>query len=407
MISKLAKYIGKIFRFDFTTTAKTLEGAVNELNASPLNEWHVSPDGNDSTGNGSEGKPYATRQKAIDEASENDTIIIHAGVYSSPLTIDKSLRFEGRQVKSGNVTFDGSFPDIYQDSITSVIISGNITLDASLQDVYVQFTNIAYQGNFTTINWEKIGDNDTGITLDDCRIFFAEITVDKLILQNNCLISIVTITFNSIHASNSIMEPVTIIHLEANSMFFYNCSFISNIDTSGDVALISCRLRGNINARSAHLTNSYVINVSTSENCILENSVVAGSKNITGVLVDQNAGYTTPPSEVNEASNIYSLSPDRHYEKRLYTSATIITDSEVDLVNGELGVVLQWTFKITGTVVLDFTNSTQAVVCDTSDIRWNDSTDEFTLEGDTDSWFKLSAYHNGTNWMVRISEKYA
>jgi hypothetical protein len=402
MISKLAKYIGKIFRFDFTTTAKTLEGAVNELNTSsgsvtPLNEWHVSPDGNDSTGNGSEGKPYATRQKAVDEASENDTIIIHAGVYSSPLTIDKSLRFEGRRVKSGNIYLG-----------TSVTISGNITLDASLQDVYVQFTNIEYQGNYTIINWEKIGDNDTGITLDDCRIFSADITVDKLMIQNNCVIFFSTIRFNSIHAFNSYMADVLIIYLEANVMEFYNCNLNLDIDTSEDVVLVSCYLRGGINARNAHLTNSYVkLNVSTSENCILENSVVAGSKNITGVLVDQNAGYTTPPSEVNEASNIYSLSPDGHYEKRLYTSATIITDSEVDLVNGELGVVLQWTFKITGTVVLDFTNSTQAVVCDTSDARWNNPTNEFTLEGDTDSWFKLSAYHNGTNWMVRISEKYA
>jgi hypothetical protein len=402
MISKLAKYIGKIFRFDFNTTAKTLEEAINELNTSsgsvtPLNEWHVSPDGNDSTGNGSEGKPYATRQKAIDEAAENDTIIIHAGVYSSPLTIDKSLRFEGRQVKSATI-----------DSVSSVTISGNITLDASLQDVYVQFTNIAYQGNYTIINWEKIGDNDTGITLDDCRIFFAEITVDKLIIQNNCLIFESTIRFNSIHAFNSIIGKCSIIDLEANPMFFYNCSLNSNIDTSGDVALVSCYLRGSINARNAHLTNSYVkLNVSTSENCILENSVVAGSKNITGVLVDQNAGYTTPPSEVNKASNIYSLSPNGHYEKRLYTSATIITDSQVNIYNGILGAVLHWTFKITGTVVLDFTISTEAVVCDTSDSRWNDSTDEFTLEGDTDSWFKLSAYHNGTNWMVRISEKYA
>ncbi|MEC9433864.1 MAG: DUF1565 domain-containing protein, partial [Pseudomonadota bacterium] len=42
--------------------------------------WHVSPSGNDTTGDGSSGAPYATIGKAVTEASALDRIQLAAGV---------------------------------------------------------------------------------------------------------------------------------------------------------------------------------------------------------------------------------------------------------------------------------------------------------------------------------------
>jgi len=50
---------------------------------------YVAQDGNDTTGKGNEGRPYRTIQKAIDTASEWDTISMAPGTYSESIIVNK------------------------------------------------------------------------------------------------------------------------------------------------------------------------------------------------------------------------------------------------------------------------------------------------------------------------------
>lgn len=52
--------------------------------------------GSDSSGTGSSGSPYATINKAIDEAAANDTILVQDGTYVEVVQIDK----EGLRVQN-------------------------------------------------------------------------------------------------------------------------------------------------------------------------------------------------------------------------------------------------------------------------------------------------------------------
>jgi len=52
--------------------------------------------GDDSQGNGSEARPYKTIQKALNEANENDTIIVLAGNYPENITLSKQVTVEAQ-----------------------------------------------------------------------------------------------------------------------------------------------------------------------------------------------------------------------------------------------------------------------------------------------------------------------
>ena len=60
-------------------------------------DWYVSTSGNDSTGDGSIGSPYATVSKAITSASAGDTIYVKRGdtfTMSSHISVNKSLTID-------------------------------------------------------------------------------------------------------------------------------------------------------------------------------------------------------------------------------------------------------------------------------------------------------------------------
>lgn len=76
--------------------------------------YYVDPLGNDTTGDGSSGNPWATLQKGIDNASnEGDTVCVNDGLYTATFTASVHSGIEGlditiRNCEGGIVTIDSS-----------------------------------------------------------------------------------------------------------------------------------------------------------------------------------------------------------------------------------------------------------------------------------------------------------
>ena len=70
-----------------------------------LNEWHVDPNGSDTTGDGSQEKPFKTITKALTLAGQGDEVIVHAGVYTENITISTpNVALVGAQSEYGSLT---------------------------------------------------------------------------------------------------------------------------------------------------------------------------------------------------------------------------------------------------------------------------------------------------------------
>jgi hypothetical protein len=70
-----------------------------------LNEYHVDPNGNDTTGDGSQEKPFLTITKALTVATPNDQVIVHAGSYTEDIVISNpNIALVGAQSEYGSLT---------------------------------------------------------------------------------------------------------------------------------------------------------------------------------------------------------------------------------------------------------------------------------------------------------------
>lgn len=94
--------------------------------------WYISPSGNDSTGNGSIGTPWATISKAHTSASAGDTIICKDGTYTwASQTFTKSLTIQSEN--DGLAVFNGGGTNISWTASSSITLalSGLIFEDAT------------------------------------------------------------------------------------------------------------------------------------------------------------------------------------------------------------------------------------------------------------------------------------
>jgi hypothetical protein len=77
--------------------------------------WHVATNGSDTTGDGSEARPFATIQHGIDVAGQGDTVLVHPGVYL------ENINFNGKNVIVGSLFVTTGD----EDYILQTVIDGN------------------------------------------------------------------------------------------------------------------------------------------------------------------------------------------------------------------------------------------------------------------------------------------
>lgn len=80
---------------DTTIYSDTLTFQISSILNNEGPHWYVSASGDDDNGNGSEGYPFRSIQKAINQSNEQDTIFISSDTYGGSITIDKGIHLRG------------------------------------------------------------------------------------------------------------------------------------------------------------------------------------------------------------------------------------------------------------------------------------------------------------------------
>ena len=93
-----------MFRSSVIVLAALLTSVQPAAPASAATFW-VATDGSDTTGDGSEGDPWATIEHAVDTAPDDSEIVVEAGTYSGRIRLDRSFA-TGVVVRSTVVTVD-------------------------------------------------------------------------------------------------------------------------------------------------------------------------------------------------------------------------------------------------------------------------------------------------------------
>ena len=98
---------------------------------------------------------------------------------------------------------------------------------------------------------------------------------------------------------------------------------------------------------------------------------------------------------------MFALDQNLSLEKIYQATTSISANKSVDIQNGRSGSVFSWYLQVTGTIILDFTASTQSVFCDSSD--WDSGLSELTLAGGTDSKFEIAGLYVNGGWNLKVS----
>ena len=87
--------------------------------------WHVSIDGSDTTGDGSEGKPFATIQHGIDLSNSGDTVLVHPGVYR------ENINYKGKNILVGSLYLTTGDDDYILQTVIDGSRNGHVVTIAS------------------------------------------------------------------------------------------------------------------------------------------------------------------------------------------------------------------------------------------------------------------------------------
>ncbi|MEW5922775.1 MAG: right-handed parallel beta-helix repeat-containing protein, partial [Candidatus Zixiibacteriota bacterium] len=116
-----------------------------------LHVWHIDTAGSDIFGDGSEGNPFATLNKAVSLSNDEDTILIHSGIYTGAgntnVLIDKKLYVRGAGKDSTIFNIDNNDSDwtIWQNisyDSSEIAVSG-ISINSARYGMNLVFTKVS------------------------------------------------------------------------------------------------------------------------------------------------------------------------------------------------------------------------------------------------------------------------
>lgn len=224
----------------------TTDGAGNLSFANPYTviagEFHVATNGNDTTGDGSVTKPYATITKALTQVAASGKVVVHPGTYvEDPTIATTNISLVAAQADSGssplisgNLTISGTVTSIKLQGITA-----NVLNVATSGTVYATQIKVANAFNKTGNSYSEITDSDLQVSGGNVTLSGGNATNTSTTLFVNTKLNNVKITNqystafykDSNYVANTVMTAGTLI---ADGTFLYPTTGSGNaISTSG------------------------------------------------------------------------------------------------------------------------------------------------------------------------------
>jgi len=264
--------------------------------------WHVSLDGNDSTGDGSPENPFATIQYAIDQSTDGDTILIAAGVYTGEgntelSSLGKAINIKGEfgvdstVIDGGNsnngfnlIAGDSLAPISIRNLVISQCING-ISLPYYSGRADVSISNCLFVNNGNGISWDDLY---SPLIIDSCKFINNSNAFSPLVsLKKKKSKQIATINWSNCYFSNnSTCFYEWGVYCEPTRSLFANCVYENN----GTVILSSCTI-----SNSVFLNNEIAFELGTYDWVVIDNSIIKGCTN----KIAEVAGGYTEPSLIN------------------------------------------------------------------------------------------------------------
>ncbi|MCX5999225.1 MAG: Ig-like domain-containing protein [Chloroflexi bacterium] len=227
--------------------------------------WHVMTNGSDTLGNGTVGNPWQTIQHAIDNAYENDTIIVHPGTYEAGNVVYEYTNLTIQSSDGPMVTFiNGSLadpPDGFEISQEGVVIDG-FTITDCANGIWLGGQG---SGDNCTIKNNIIEDNYDGIWVNS-YIYGSIITNNTIQRNHGSVTSGIHICVNShdnLIGNNTIENNNHGIWIAGYDNKIIGNDILSNTEPSGHSGI--------------HITGEYATGNVIHLNNIVGNSAVLGS----------------------------------------------------------------------------------------------------------------------------------
>lgn len=240
------------------------------ISASAQTNYYVSTAGNDLTGDGTIGNPYATIQKAVDISAAGDIVNIAAGTYPENVTVSKSLTIQG--VDSATVILDKGDGNYNGNN-------GNNGFTVSANNVTIKLLKIRNYRHAVT-NTTAV----TNLTINQCTIldnfstgFYPGASFSGLTISN-CIMR-----YNGNRYNSNVGEFKRAVFLQAGSSNFSNLVLTNNIVTNNGLVGLDLNL-------AASISGVTITGNTLSSNGDAELSIWLGTSSPTSgaVLIDNN-----------------------------------------------------------------------------------------------------------------------